>query len=345
MIWTRVLAWKATELLHAGTAEALPKNCSVWSRPKLLLSLQTGYCISHDTVAVCTHTVMRACSASKNTLFNLSVHSSGVLSEQNQLQWALSVVQHPFSTQTYPRATALRCQTQGCANAQSLHPPVCQMPARPGSAHLKHKESESSLQLPRVSTWLMGPPSSKWACLLAHSFCRIQLKQAAKTSWPLLQEPAAMLSAASPGSGSAKSSENSLGLPGQFGVSRGPDSLDNLQSSITIYGSLSKPNSESSHSPISNWNTSQNKVCCQVLWGRARQQGEGAGQLGMECWSQALEGRQGAITLPWKHEQTAVSRRKQSIREVVFNKQLWKTQFSCPQRDVNQEELVCGRRE
>lgn len=27
----------------------------------------------------------------------------------------------------------------------------------------------------------MGPPSSKWACLLAHSCLRIQLKQAAKT--------------------------------------------------------------------------------------------------------------------------------------------------------------------
>lgn len=55
------------------------------------------------------------------------------------------------------------------------------MPAITGNAHLKQKESESSLQLPRVSTWLMGPPSSKWACLLAHCFFRIQLKQAAKT--------------------------------------------------------------------------------------------------------------------------------------------------------------------
>lgn len=73
MIWTRVFGLKATKLLHAGAAEALPRNCSVWSRPNLLLSLQTGYCISHDTVAVCTHTVMRACSASRNALFNMSV--------------------------------------------------------------------------------------------------------------------------------------------------------------------------------------------------------------------------------------------------------------------------------
>lgn len=140
-----------------------------------------------------------------------------------------------------------------------------------------------------------------------------------------MQEPVAMLSAASLGSGSAKSSEKSLGLPGQFVVSRGPDSLDNLQSGITICGSLSKPNSESSHSPISKWNTSENKVCCQGLWGRARQKEKGQGHLGMGCWSQALEGREGAITLLRKHGQTAGSRRKQSTREGDFNKQLWKT--------------------
>lgn len=109
------------------------------------------------------------------------LYSFGVLSEQSQLQWPLFVVQHPFSTQNYCWTTALRCQIQCCANTQSVHPPLCQMPACPGTAHLKYKESESSLQLPQVSTWLMGPPSSKWVCLLAHSFCRIQQKQAAKT--------------------------------------------------------------------------------------------------------------------------------------------------------------------
>lgn len=100
--------------------------------------------------------------------------------------------------------------------------------------------------------------------------------------------------------------------------------MDNLQSSVTIYGSLSKPNSESSHSPISNRNTSQNKVCCQVK-ATSYEVGPGSmkmgwGQMGMDYWSQGLESREGAII--FKREQTGGSRRKQRIIEVVFNKQL-----------------------
>ena len=149
-----------------------------------------------------------------------------------------------------------------------------------------------------------------------------------------MQEPVTMLFAASLASGSAKISESSLDLPGQFRVSRGPDSLDNLQSSVTIYGSLSKPNSKSSHSPISNQNTSQNKVCCQVLatsYGVGRgSMAMGQGQLGMDCRSQGLESREGAITLVFKHGQTGGSRRKGSIMEVVFNKQLCETSLAAP---------------
>lgn len=184
MIWTRVFGLKATELLHTGAAEALPRNCSVWSRPNLLLSLQTGYCISHDTVAVCTHTVRRACSASRNTLFNLSVTALPVdlgfwlnkASSSRHLLWC--------STPSPPRPTPGLLHWGAKSNVVSTHchhPPFCQMPACHGNVNLKWKGSESSLQLPRFSTWLMGPPSSKWACLLARSFFRIQLKQAAQT--------------------------------------------------------------------------------------------------------------------------------------------------------------------
>lgn len=144
----------------------------------------------------------------------------------------------------------------------------------------------SSIRSQRVPYSSLKFPPGWWDHLALNGFVCLLIPFAGSSKnkqpkrCPLMQEPVAILSAASLGSGSAKRLENSLGLPGQFGVSRGLDSLDNLQSSITIYGSLSKPNSESSHSPISNWNTSQNKVCCQVLWGRARQQGEGTGSAG-----------------------------------------------------------------
>lgn len=69
--------------------------------------------------------------------------------------------------------------------------------------------------------------------------------------------------------------------------------------------------------------------CCEVGPGSKE---KGQGQLGMDCWSQALEGREGAITLLWKHGQTAGSRRKQSIREGVFNMQLWKTHSAAPRQ-------------
>lgn len=134
------------------------------------------------------------------------------------------------------------------------------------------------------------------------------MKEAAET---LTSHARACCHATSLGSGSAKISESSLHLPGQFRVSGGPDSLHNLQSSVTIYGSLSKPNSKSSHSPISNRNTSQNKLCCQVLATRY-----GIGSAGDDCWRQGLEGRQGAISLVFKHGQIGGSRRKWSMMEV-----------------------------
>lgn len=127
MIWTRDFGLKATELLQAGAAEALPRNCSVWSCPNLLLSPQTGYCISHDTVAVCTHTVMRARGASKNTLCNLSVTALPIdlgfclnkASSSGHFLWC-SIPSPPRPTLG---ATALRCQVRCCANTQTPHLP------------------------------------------------------------------------------------------------------------------------------------------------------------------------------------------------------------------------------
>lgn len=134
------------------------------------------------------------------------------------------------------------------------------------------------------------------------------MKEAAAT---LTSHARACCHATSLRSGSAKISESSLHLPGQFRVSGGPDSLHNLQSNVTIYGSLSKPNSESSHSPISNRNTSQNKVCCQVPATRS-----GTRSARDDCWRQGLEGREGAISLVFRHGQMGGSRRKRSMMEV-----------------------------
>lgn len=119
---------KATELLHAGTAEAVPRSCSVCLHPNLLLSLQTGYCISHDTVAVCTHTVMRACSASKNALFILSVTALSI--DLNKASYSghffCCLIPSP------PRPTLGSCTevpNPVLCQYTSLHPPLCQMPA------------------------------------------------------------------------------------------------------------------------------------------------------------------------------------------------------------------------
>lgn len=46
----KIFGLKVTDLLHIGTCEALPRNCSVCSRPNLLPSLQTGYCVSWGTI-------------------------------------------------------------------------------------------------------------------------------------------------------------------------------------------------------------------------------------------------------------------------------------------------------
>lgn len=141
---------KVTELLHAGTCEALPRDCSVCSRLNLL-SLQTIYCTGHDTIDVCTYTVMRGSSANTTTLFILTVTASFVgyfFSEQNHLHWPLFAGQHPSSTQT----SALRCQIQFGAISQSLQPPSIKWQrTSPGNAHLKRKEPESSSHAP---TWL-----------------------------------------------------------------------------------------------------------------------------------------------------------------------------------------------
>lgn len=177
--------------------------------------------------------------------------------------------------------------------------------------------------------WVAG--SNGLVCLLTHFVGSSWDKK--QKCWPLMQEPVAMLFVACLGSGSAKISESSLDLPGQFRVSRGPDSLDNLQSSVTIYGSLSKPNSESSHSPISNRNTSQNKVCCQVLatsyevgqaawrWGRVRRDGllePGLGGQGM-CNHPCIQ----TWTKGWQQKETEHNGGSFSWAA------LW-NQFSCP---------------
>jgi len=74
----KIFGLKVTELLHTGTCEALPRDCSVCSRPSLLLSLQPGYCISRDTTDVHTYTVTSSCIASKNIHFKLTVTASSV---------------------------------------------------------------------------------------------------------------------------------------------------------------------------------------------------------------------------------------------------------------------------
>lgn len=156
---------------------------------------------------------------------------------------------------------------------------------------------------------LMLPPgsiagSNGFLCLRPH-FAGSSWNKKQKC-WPLMQEPVAMLFTASQRSGSAKNltkkKKKSLHLPGQFRVSRGPDSLDNLQSSVTIYGSLSKANSESSHSPISNRNTSENKVCCQVPATSSEVGGQAAwwwGRVSRRWTFGARAWRAGVVQSPW----------------------------------------------
>jgi len=66
------------------------------------------------------------------------------------------------------------------------------------------------------------------------------------------------------------------------------------------------------------------------LGGGARQHRDGVESAGMDFWSQGLEGREGAITFVFKHEQTGSSRSEQSIMEAVFNKQLCETSLAAP---------------
>lgn len=143
-----------------------------------------------------------------------------------------------------------------------------------------------------------------------------------------MQKPIAMLF----GSGSAKISERSLDLPRQFRVSGGSYSLDNLQSSVTIYGSLSKPNSDSIRSPISKQNTSWNKVCCQSqatstevgLGSVGTRKGQQGGTSGARVW--------GAGRLQSPSGSNGQQQGKRSIREPVFNKQLCETSYRA---DIN----------
>lgn len=69
MIWTSLLARKS---LNYCTLEPL-RICQVCSRPNLLLSLQTGYCIVCETTDVHTYAVPRGCMTSKNTHFHMTV--------------------------------------------------------------------------------------------------------------------------------------------------------------------------------------------------------------------------------------------------------------------------------
>lgn len=216
----KVFGLKVTELLHTGTREALPRDCSACSRPNLLLSLQTGYCVSHDPIDIHTYTVIRGCVASKNTRFSLALMSSSIgffFPEQSQLCWPLFVVQHPSSTQTYPWTSALRCQRQFFANRQSLQSPPYQMPT--------YRSWQRMVQAEGAREHFTAPLCSHLADqrgLMGLFACSLILEDPAEKQKrrALMQEPLAMLFAASLGSGSAKISESSLDLPGQLILKR-----------------------------------------------------------------------------------------------------------------------------
>lgn len=171
-----------------------------------------------------------------------------------------------------------KCQSSLCAKRHPLQSPsLCNVSLQVVVIHVIGTSIQRAPHSPLVLPpgWITG--SNKLVCLLTH-FAGSSWNKKQKC-WPLVREPVAMLFATSLGSGSAKISERSLDLPGQFRVSRGPYSLDNLQSSVTIYGSLSKPNSDSNRLPIRNQNTSENKVCCQAQ-GTSYEVGPGSMEMG-----------------------------------------------------------------
>lgn len=300
-----IFGLEVTELLRAVAQEALPRDSS---RPALLLSLcsphklllQTGYCVSCDTTAVRTHMLTRGWRASKN-LVQSYIHSFiwfGLLFLCLFLNKASSFGHILWCSITAPpRLTPRQVPKQFvCQKTSSPVPSLSNVSLQAVAIHVTGTSIQRAPHSPLVLPpgWIAG--SNELLCLLTH-FAGSSWNKKQKC-WPLVREPVAMLFAASLGSGSAKIWERSLDLPGQFRVSRGPYSLDNLQSSVTIYGSLSKPNSDSNRSPIRNRNTSRNKVCCQAR-GTSYEVGPGSmemgqAQLGVGFWWQGLGSKNGA---------------------------------------------------